>query len=225
MKKLLIYLSILCFVICTCQSKKEETHKNNKTSTMVEKFDFALFKKYQESNGTLELKNGYTVLSMSAPEKDEAGTLEELLPKPSFLYVYKEFYPNGNLKKKETRISETVKVEKSEYYDKDGNLEKTVDEDQNYGKIKYQDVLSFLDKKGYINLKTGEGRLNDDGTNKYDIVYDQDVPVWNISITQGKRLSEKELLEIMKTSPGEPNAWKPVVYKMDANTGKIISEK
>ncbi|OCA72681.1 hypothetical protein BBH99_02890 [Chryseobacterium contaminans] len=225
MKKLLIYLSILCFVICTCQSKKEETHKNNKTSTMVEKFDFALFKKYQESNGTLELKNGYTVLSMSAPEKDEAGTLEELLPKPSFLYVYKEFYPNGNLKKKETRISETVKVEKSEYYDKDGNLEKTVDEDQNYGKIKYQDVLSFLDKKGYINLKTGEGRLNDDGTNKYDIVYDQDVPVWNISITQGKRLSEKELLEIMKTSPGEPNVWKPVVYKMDANTGKIISEK
>jgi hypothetical protein len=51
-------------------------------------------------------------------------------------------------------VSETVKVEKSEYYDKDGKLEKTVDEDQNYGKIKYQDVLSFLDKKGYINLKT-----------------------------------------------------------------------
>jgi hypothetical protein len=68
-----------------------------------------------------------------------------------------------------------VKVEKSEYYDKDGKLEKTVDEDQNYGKIKYQDVLSFLDKKGYINLKNGAGRLNDDGTNKYDIVYDKDI--------------------------------------------------
>jgi hypothetical protein len=44
-------------------------------------------------------------------------------------------------------------------------------------------------------------------------------------IMQGKRLSEKELMEIMKTSPGEPNAWKPVVYQMDANTGRIISEK
>ncbi|AZA92611.1 Uncharacterised protein [Chryseobacterium nakagawai] len=225
MKKLLIYLSILCFVICTCQSKKEETQKNHKTSTMVEKFDFDLFKKYQESNGILELKSGYTILSMSAPEKDEAGTLEELLPKPSFLYAYKEFYPNGNLKKKETRVSETVKVEKSEYYDKSGKLEKTVDENQNYGKIKYQDVLNFLDKKGYINLKTGAGRLNDDGTHKYDIVYDQDIPVWNIMIMQGKKLSEKELMEIMKTSPGEPAAWKPVVYQMDANTGKIISEK
>ncbi|UHO37413.1 hypothetical protein H5J24_17100 [Chryseobacterium capnotolerans] len=157
MKKILIYFSILSFVICSCQSKKEETQKNHKTSTMVEKFDFALFKKYQESNGTLELKNGYTVLSMSAPEKDEAGTLEELLPKPSFLYVYKEFYPNGNLKKKETHISETVKVEKSEYYDKDGNLEKTVDEDQNYGKIKYQDVLNFLDKKDTSPLKQEQG--------------------------------------------------------------------
>lgn len=225
MKKLLIYLSIVCFAIYACQSKKEETYKDHKKTAIVEKFDFDLFKKYQESNGTLELKNGHTILSMSAPAQEEIGTMEELLPKPSFLYVYKEFYPNGNLKKKETRISQTVKVERSEYYNKDGELEKTIDENQNYGKIKYLDVLSFLDKKGYINLKTGAGRLNNDGTNTYDIVYDQNGPVWNITIMQGEKLSEKELMEIMKTSIGEPNAWKSVTYQMDANTGKIINEK
>jgi hypothetical protein len=51
MKKLLIYLSILCFVICTCQSKKEETQKNHKTSAMVEKFDFDLFKNIRKVTG------------------------------------------------------------------------------------------------------------------------------------------------------------------------------
>ncbi|WP_347218738.1 hypothetical protein [Chryseobacterium sp.] len=225
MKALIIYLSILCFVIHTCQSKKEERHEKDKTNTTVEKFDFDVFKKYQESNGILEVKNGSTILSMSAPAQEEIGTMEELLPKPSFLYAYKEFYPNGNLKKKETRISETVKVKNSEYYNKDGKLEKTVDEEKNYGKIKYQEVLNFLDRKGYINLKTGAGRLNDDGTLKYDIMYDHKIPAWNIIIMQGEKLSEKELMEIMKNSPGEPNAWRSVVYQMDANTGKIINEK
>lgn len=82
---------------------------------MKENFDFELFKKYQNSNGILQLSNGYTVLSMSAP-------------------------------------------------------------------------------------------------------------AWTIIITQGKRLTEKEFLEMIKDSPGEPSAWKPVQYKRDANTGDIISE-
>ncbi|WP_419868501.1 hypothetical protein [Chryseobacterium sp. CT-SW4] len=222
----LIYLPLLFFMMCTCQSKKEDIKTgNDKIKTMSEKFDFELYKRYQESDGTLELKNGYTILSMSAPGHNELGTQEELLPKPSFLYVYKEFYPDGKIKKKETRLSETVKVLNSEYYDGQGNLESTVDEEKNYGKIKYQDVLKFLDKKGYINIKTGEGRLNEDGTNKYDIVYDAKIPAWTIFITQGKKLSEKEFLELAANSVGEPGIWKPIQYQMNANTGEIISEK
>lgn len=223
MKKL-IYLPILFFVIFSCQSPaspNKDAIKNNKMNTMAEKFDFEIYKKFQQSDGTLTLENGNTILSMSPPDENESGFLNELLPKPSFLYTYKEYYPNGYLKKKETRISETVKILKSEYYDDKGNLEKTVNEDENYKTIKYQEVLNFLDKKGYINLKTGEGRLNDDSTNKYDIIYNSEIPAWDIYITQGKKLSEKEFLELAKNSSGEPNAYKPVQYQMDVNTGKV----
>lgn len=99
-----------------CQPKKYDAAKrNHKVNGIVENFDFELFKKYQNSNGILQLSNGYTVLSMSAP-------------------------------------------------------------------------------------------------------------AWTIIINQGKRLTEKEFLEMIKDSPGEPSAWKPVQYKRDANIGDIISE-
>ena len=154
MKKL-IYLAILFVILCSCRPPKSGLEENeSKNETMVEKFDFELFKKYQASDGVLQLKNGYTILSMSAPDREEIGMQKELLPKPSFLYTYKEFYFNGYLKKKETRISEAVKVMRSEYYDEYGNLDKTVDEDSNYGRIKYQDILNFLDNNNYIDVKT-----------------------------------------------------------------------
>lgn len=221
--KRLIYLPVFFFLTFMCQQKKKINIQEieNKTNIMAEKFDFELYKKYQESNGTLELKNGNTILSIVPPEDNEMGMQTELLPKPSFLFLYKEFYPNGYIKKKEVRISETVKVMQSEYYDEKANLIKTVDEDKYYGKIKYKDILNFLDKMKYINISTGEGRLNEDGTNKYDIIYDKDISVWTILITQGKKLTEDEFLEATRSSEGEPSIWKPIEYKMDGETGKV----
>lgn len=188
---------------------------------MAEKFDFELYKKYQESNGTFDLKNGYTILSMAPPEDNEMGMQTELLPKPSFLFLYKEFYPNGYIKKKEMRISETVKVMQSEYYDEKGNLVKFIDEDTQYGKIKYQDILNFLDNKKYINIITGKGRLNDNGTNKYDIIYNSDDSVWTILINQEEKLTDQEFLEATRSSEGEPSIWKPIEYNIDCETGKV----
>ncbi len=221
--KRLIYLPVFFFLTFMCQQEKKTNIKGseNKTNIMAEKFDFELYKKYQESNGTLELKNGYTILSMVPPEDNEMGMQTELLPKPSFLFLYKEFYPNGYIKKKEVRISETVKVMQSEYYDEKANPIKSVDEDKHYGKIKYQDILNFLHKMKYINISTGKGRLNEDGTNKYDITYDKDISVWTILITQGKKLTEDEFLEATRSSEGEPSIWKPIEYKIDGETGKV----
>ena len=78
---------------------------------------------------------------------NKGGSQDEMLPLPSFLKIYKEFYANGNLKRKETYIGENVKIGISEYYDEDGVLDKKVNEDAKFGKIKYTDCLAFLDKK------------------------------------------------------------------------------
>ncbi|OJV55511.1 MAG: hypothetical protein BGO31_19310 [Bacteroidetes bacterium 43-16] len=220
MKQLLFCIPFL-FSVLACNSQPGPTHKHNSQNhnIMPEKFDVALYKKYQESEGTLALPNGYTVLSMTAPEGNEAGAQQELLPNPSFLISYKEFYADGSLRKKEVLLSETVKVMQSEYYSASGQLERTVNEEEKFGKIKYPQVLAFLDEKGYIDIKKGTGRLNENGTPKYDIHYDAKSNTWTIILTQGKKLSEKEFLDLAKQSPGEPNPWKPVYYIMDGNTG------
>lgn len=222
MKLIYIYVFFFIFNLISCQDNKSSMQKKNKNNTMIEKFDFNLYKKFQESDGMLQLENGNTILSMSPPAPNEIGMQTELLPKPSFLYYYKEFYPNGIIKKKELKLSESVKVGVSINYAKDGSVEETVDEDEKYKKIKYQEVLDFLDAKGFINLKNGNGRLNEDGSNKYDIDYVPNIPEWNIHIMQGKKLTEKELLEIMQNSSGEPSPWKPSIFKINGETGKVV---
>ena len=67
--------------------------------------------------------------------------------------------------------------------------------------------------------------MNKDGTDKYDIMYDSSTQVWTILIMQGKRLTEQEFLEATRNSEGEPGIWRPIEYKMDGNTGEIISVK
>ncbi|MGJ1419899.1 hypothetical protein ACR79T_09755 [Sphingobacterium spiritivorum] len=217
MQKILLWIPLFLSILA-CNNQPEETN-NQKDITMPEKFDVELYKKYQKGTDLLVLANGNTILSMTAPENTETGAQQELLPKPSFLVCYKEFYPNGNLKLKELLLSETVKVGKSEYYNQEGQPERTVNEDEKFGKVKYQQVLNFLDSKGYINTKDGSGRLNEDGTPKYDIQYQAKDKQWIIILYQGRKLSEQEFLEVSRQNGGEPNPWKPVYYVMNADTG------
>ncbi|WP_146106063.1 hypothetical protein [Apibacter adventoris] len=208
-------------VIFSCQGQEIKKSKPNKKDTaMIEKFDFDMYKKTEQGSITYT-KNDDTEIYMIDFD-NEGGFQRERLPSPSFLIVYKEYYANGNLKLKETYIGEHVKVGISQYYDEKGNLIKEVNEDQKFGKIKPQQVLEFLQEKGYINLKTGKGRVDEDGRAVFELYFGEQnkEKYWIISIVKGiPNTDPKNFPEF-----GEPPAFIPLNYVMDGETGKVKIE-
>ncbi|APT23254.1 hypothetical protein BU993_11865 [Flavobacterium columnare] len=207
--KTLLLTFFISLVACKGQNK----------NTMIEKFDFEIYKKTEYGLKRYSKENGNCIIGMEFTE-NKGGSQDEMLPLPSFLKMYKEFYANGNLKRKETYIGKNVKIGISEYYDEDGTLNKKVNEDEKFGKIKYTDCLTFLDKKGYIDLKTGKGRENENQSPVFELDYSESDNMWYITVVEGK---------VIKTPPdnsiGEPSGWLPIVFKMDGETGKVTEEK
>ncbi|QYS92324.1 hypothetical protein JJC04_07450 [Flavobacterium covae] len=207
--KILLLTFFMSLVACKGQAK----------NTMIEKFDFEVYKKTEYGENRYLKNDGFEIIEM-AFIKDKKGFQREFEPKPSFKKIYKRFYGNGNLNSKETYIGENVKIGISEYYNEDGTLDKKVNEDEKFGKIKYSDCLTFLDKKGYIDLKTGKGRENENQSPVLELDYSESDNMWYITVVEGK---------VIKTPPdnsiGEPSGWLPIVFKMDGKTGKVTEEK
>ena len=195
---------------CNGQDKENSKNKLNE-SKMIEKFDFEEYGKRESAVHTI-VKND-TVIRMVFLDKNIA-TYVENPPKPSFKTIYKEFYSNGNIKKKEIFIGEKTKIDISEYYDENGNVEK-VDENKKFGKIKPKDVLKFLENKKIINLSTSEGRFDENGNPSFEIQYSEKNNTYLITIVNGTP----------NTGPfdgmGEPLAFLPIIYQMDGETGKV----
>jgi hypothetical protein len=225
MKKILFLLALGMFTTCQGQEQKKTIFTQlvtpKKDTTMIEKFDFDIYEKTHKGSDKYILTNGNTIFSMVF-FKDKVGFQRERLPAPSFLTIYKEFYPNGYLKRKETHIGEYVKVGISRYYDEQGNLIKEADENQKFGKIKPQQMLEFLQEKGYVNLKTGEGRIDKEGHSVFNLRFGEQnkEKYWIITIVKG----------IPNTDPrnfpefGEPPAYLPLHYVMDGETGEVTIE-
>ena len=214
-----IFLLFIFVLIIRCQgAEQKESKVRNKDTTTIEKFDFEIYNKTNHGSDEYTLSNGNRIYSMFF-FKNEGGSVYERLLSPSFLTVYKEYYANGNLKKRETYIGENVKVGTSHYYDEKGNLIKEINEDLKFGKIKPQQVLEFLHEKKYINLKTGEAQVDEDGRSVFKLYFGEQnkEKYWIISIIKG----------IPNTDPknfpkfGEPPAFLPLNYVMDGETGKV----
>lgn len=227
MKNVLLLLIFLSLFSCNGQEQKDtqgiskRTNINSTQQKMREKIDLKLLKLFVEnSDYRYTLSNGNIVYNMNFFEND-GGSQYESKPKPSFVSIYKEFYPNGYIKKKESYVGENVKVGISEYFDEDGNI-KTVNENEKFGKIKVADALNFLEKKDIINLKTGEGKFDKDGRPTFELNFNEenDKKYFVISIMQGKPNTPDNFPDI-----GEPIAFIPLNYKMDGETGKVTEIK
>ena len=190
---------------------KKLKEEGDKTPISNTEYSYELKKEFQDGSSYY----------LSGSEAEGGFVKKERPAKPSFLKMYKEFYANGNLKKKETYIGENVKIGISEYYDEDGTLDKKVNEDEKFGKIKYTDCLAFLEKKGYIDLKTGKGREDKDGRPLFELYFNDENghKSWVISIIKGKPNIA------IPTGPGEPLDALPLDFIMDGETGKVKEEK
>ena len=213
-----------------------------------ETFDFKLAKELEHKRGGLlkdiYMKEGCRVYDIYF-DKEEGGYIEESLPSPSFITRRKDYYPNGKIKSIKHFIGENVLIGKSVYYNKKG-VKRIVDEDKKFKKIKYPYILQFLEKKGHINLKTGEGRriVDIQGTNDFgfQLLYVEKMNMWEAIIKDGypkdkclekyielakkeKQKKEKQKKEEDSLDCSYPVRNCDLHYFIDAISGKQISKQ
>lgn len=216
---LAVVLSFFCITFCcdnekNKQRKSKEIIKNVEIMQNREKFDIEFYEKIKDNIPYIR-KDGSRIYNIGF-DKNTGGAMSETFPPPSFLSYYKEFYPNAYIKKKETFLGEYTKVGISEYYDEKGN-KTTVDEDKKFGKIKPDYILRFLEKKGYINLKTGEGRFIDNMWDAFGITYSKHINLWSIGIVNGKPYDGPY-------NDGEPSAYSPIYFYIDGDSGELMPD-
>jgi hypothetical protein len=217
------------------ENKELQTFLNLKNKdTIREKFDFELFEKVKKvSEGVYVKPNGDMVVSMNwyeggdASDKFLGGYIREIIGKPPYITVLKEFYIDGYIKEKKTFLGQYLPIGISEYYDKYGKLTQ-VNEENRYGKIKPADVLKFIEKQGVINLKTGKGFFVGDPLNaelSFNISYGkpQDATTENDYYIIGLKYKGGEA----ETDPsgGEPPSASDLIYYMNSKTGRVYTQK
>ncbi len=161
-----------------------------------------------------------------ASDKLLGGYIREIIGKPPYITVLKEFYIDGYIKEKKTLLGQYLLIGTSEYYDKYGKLTQ-VNEENTYGKIKPADVLKFIEKQGVINLKTGKGFFVGDPLNaelSFNISYGkpQDATTENDYYIIGLKYKGGEA---ETPSGGEPPSASDLIYYMNSKTGRVYTQK
>lgn len=148
MKNTFIILTLLFGLLISCNAQK------NEYTNKMEKYNFEAVKNAKRFPVGI-VRNDTIILIESMSES--GAWYNEYPPLPTYYWIQKEFYPNGNLKSVIKIIGRDLLIGESIYYDEKGNVTKKVNEDAKFGKIKVEDLLRFLDKEGHINLETGAG--------------------------------------------------------------------
>ena len=177
---------------------------------MDNKLDFKLLDKYAEKSQREDTLGTYFEYYWSFTDKK--GTESELFgniregfvvsqtpPKPAFYHIYKEYFPNGNLKEKGKFLGEGTMIGEWEYYNETGQLVSKKNEDAKFGRFGCNELLSFLHQQKHINVKTGENR------EKIRIVFNEENKQWFVRTTN-------------------PRYW-IIEYVINGETGEIIDKK
>ena len=195
-----------------------------------EKFDFELYKKYKENGYHYIRENGNIIIAMEKDETfkkkgviEETYFQEELVHKYPYYSIYKEFYEDGYIKKEMMSVGIYTHIGKTLLYDRKGSLT-IIDEDKKFGKIKIDYIMNFLQGKGIIDLKTGEGWY--DKKNSYSSTYylyfeeDKIGKYWVIIYLRYERLDPKNPKLKYKEEPAHIS----FTWLIDGETGAIYTE-
>lgn len=192
----------------------------NQTDTVMEittdHFDFEEYNLRKETGTTTYTREDGTKVRMSAT--GNPSIIEKIAP-PSFVTRQRQYYSNGILRQLSFFMDGGLKVGIWRTYDERGNLIKEVDEDAKFGKIKPQDILNFLDKEGYINVKTGEGRFD---------VNDREVFKFRFRPTQKSVVigePDKDPLWSIMLYPTFENGYIQTEYIINGETGQVLEKK
>jgi len=223
MHKNIITILILTLLLQGCQTvtpiKKEEDVKMNYLESKyftrykeytTEEFDVDAYDeivKRQKGRSTITLEDG-TVIQMDRPyfkdmsegvEITSEGFMRISTVKPYFIQIYKDFYPQGQLKA-QGFLLDIHSIGIWQEFNEAGKLIEEIDyEKKDWSKYHYSDVLKFLDKERVIDLKTGRGR----GT--FSFYLNREKEQWHIEVIEAP-----------------DNGYVATIYTIDANTLEVL---
>ena len=159
-------LYTLCLLLLIA-SQSCVAQKNKKTTTMktTERFDVQYYKSIIKKKNSYEGATSAQYVERNGTEtyvsfNEDGFVLQEIKP---FAYemIVKNYYKNCILKSKGKLLCHSsVKIGIWREYDNQGNLIKETDEDKKFEKLRLKpiNILRWLEKKGYIDRKTGKGQ-------------------------------------------------------------------
>lgn len=180
-------------------SVQVEIYPRQKVILSYEKFDMNAFRNQVAQSGSLDYvytEADGTQKRISNLRKGLPIEVYEVPPLPAVYRIFKEFYPNGSLKRKGIYLPHQFPIGKWLECDEQGNCS-VINYDLYRGAFGYNSLLKALEDKGYINTLGG-------GDNWSFIVwYNDNSHQWGVKLQKG---SKYRMLQI------------------DANSGDILSE-
>lgn len=95
-------------------------------------------------------ENDGTQVQVKSYKKGSNIEIFEKPPHPAIHIIYKEFYPNGNLKQKGVILPSQLEIGKWIQCDEKGNCE-IIDYEEGEKRYDYNEILAYLEFRGYYN--------------------------------------------------------------------------
>lgn len=153
--------TLMASIVLICQTTKAqsaytEIFPDYKIDISTEKIDV---KKYTDKyKGSIldysYTENDGTQVQVKSYKKGSNIEVFERPPFPAIHIVYKEFYPNGNLKQKGVILPTQLRVGNWIECNESGNCS-IIDYEMNRNEYGYNDVLAYLEFRGYYNKQDG----------------------------------------------------------------------
>ena len=214
---------ILIITACLAIARNTQIKNNN---VMPEKYDFEAVK--NSKTNPYVTKKGDTIVLMYKMTESGAYYIE-YPDSVSFYHRVKYFYPNGIMESQGNAVGQGMLVGIWWYYDKKGNLVREEDKDAGYGKTKVENILKFIEKEGWINLKTGEGREHP--IIKDGMIYDG-IQRCRFSLSFIDKEKDKDMsmendpprLWVVNIPPAQWNKYYYTTYYIDGDTGEVLKK-
>lgn len=158
MRKLQLYILavlLLCFpILIKGQNSVNVDIYPGKTITLsYEKFNLNAFRSKFAQSGSLDYaynETDGTQVRVTCQRIGEPIEIYEIPPSPYVHRLYKEFYPDGNMKRKGIYLPQQFPVGKWLECDRNGGCW-VVDQDMGRGSVTYNDMLKILKKHDFLN--------------------------------------------------------------------------
>lgn len=158
MRKLILYFSVLptlCFpILMKGQNSVNVDIYPGKTVTLnYEKFNLNAFSSKFAKSGSLDYtytEADGTQIRVTCQRRGQTIEVYEIPPTPAIHRLFKEFYPNGNLKRKGLYLPQQFPIGKWLECEQNGSC-RIVDQEIGRGSVGYNGILNILDKYGFIN--------------------------------------------------------------------------